>query len=251
MSTADIEKAISEIPAKTDGLNAFYAELSAASGEARAEELLGDIAAVSAAMTDTLYKTLAARFTSEVNYAYELYISLGEPTELTLHSYTKLNTAFKNLEDEILTYLTDSGNSGLVSEQTTERYDYLRNKVLDSYNDFKATFGLSNYSKTTLTYSARDVYPNDKIKTDKYEVAEQALLSTVSKLDSFLTGEKFADLTGVNLEETLTGVLDNIYSDSLVNTVIKYLYPLIADEFIKVWAGIDPVMKQPGSSLND
>lgn len=251
MSTADIEKAIAEIPAKLDGLNAFYASLAAASGEERAAELLGDIVVAASKVSDSLYNTLVSRFTSEVNFAYDLYVALGEPTELTLASYAKLKSAFNNLEDEILTYLTDVGKRDLVSAETIEKYEYLMNRVLNSYNAFKATFGLSNYEQTELTYSVRDVYPNDKVKIDKYEVKEDALLNTAAKLDSFLTGDKFSNLAGINLSETLTGILDNIYSDSLVNTVVQYLYPLIADQFINVWAGIDPVMKQPGSSLNE
>ncbi|MCM1364210.1 MAG: hypothetical protein NC122_04725 [Faecalibacterium sp.] len=251
MSTDAIIEAINADPEKLAGLNAFKAALAEDSGEERAEELLGAIVAEAAEVAADLYDTLAARFTAEVNFAYDLYVALGEPTDLSLKDYSKLSGAFDNLEDAIYGYLNDTSKGDLLSAETIEKYEYLQNKAFTSYSTFKATFGLSNFVTTKLTYASRDVYVNDQVKTEKYDVKEDKLLDTITKLDSFLAGDKFADLAGIDLGKTITGVLDMVYSDDIINLIVQYLYPLIANEFIKVWDGIDPTMYMEGKSLND
>lgn len=249
-STDDVKAVINDAAAKLAGLKDFYASLEASLGADRAVALLGDLMAEADAFAVKTLTVLADRFAAEVDFAYSVYQTLGAPTVIeSVQDFIKLKVALGGLEPDILDFLAEKNEIALVSDETIEKYNELYGAIYKEYERFAATYGFSNYEQTKLTYISREVYSNDKLKTEAYDVTSAKLENIISKLDTFVTGAQFADLTGLDLAETINSVTDMLYTDDIVNLVVSYLYPLIADEFIKVWDGINPVMKQPGSSL--
>lgn len=249
-STDDVKTVINDAEANLVGLNDFYASLEASLGADRAAELLGALVAEADAFAVKTLTVLADRFTAEVDFADSVYQMLGAPSEIdSVQTFIKLKIAFNGLEVDILDFLAEKNEIALVSDETIAKYNALYAAIYAEYEQFAASYGFSKYEQTKLTYIAREVYSNDKLKTEAYDVTADKLENIISKLDTFVTGAQFTDLTGLDLAETINGVTDMLYTDDIVNLVVSYLYPLIADEFVKVWDGINPVMKQPGSSL--
>ncbi len=250
-STADIEALIAEVPEKLAGLHEFYDALVASAGADRAQALLGDLVAAADVFADSLYKLLADRFMSEVDYADSVYRMLHINEVNDIDSFLKLKAAFTNLEDDILVYLTDAGKQSLVSEQTITKYNNLKDRIYDSYLAFASTYGFSAYRQSKLDYESRNVYVNDKVKSEKYDVTAENLEATIEKLDSFLTSENFKNLIGgKSIAELLDGILsDAIYSDSFINTIVNLLYPLVLGEFDKVWSGLPLTVEYEGINV--
>ncbi|MCD7828207.1 MAG: hypothetical protein LUG85_06700 [Clostridiales bacterium] len=251
--TDDIYTVIESVDDNAASLSELYAEIEESSGSERADELLGTLVAMAATLKEDLYNVLNDRFASEVDFAYDAYIALGEPTTLSVKSYAKINAAFGQLEDDILEYLTAAGEDGRVTEETLYKYNYVYEAIYDEYLSFKATFGLNAYEQSVIEYESRDVYEDeDVVKTESYDVTEDTILKTVSKVDEFLTGDTFNDLIGTDLGSALDSLLTSyVYTDDMLNLLIEYLYPLVADEFVNVWAGLPSVYTvEDGSTLN-
>ncbi|MCD7774097.1 MAG: hypothetical protein LUH40_00760 [Clostridiales bacterium] len=251
--TDDIYTVIEAVDDNAAALSDLYAEIEESSGSERADELLGTLVAMAATLKEDLYNVLNDRFASEVDFAYDAYIALGEPTTLSVKSYAKINAAFGQLEDDILEYLTAAGEDGRVTEETLYKYNYVYEAIYDEYLSFKATFGLNAYEQSVIEYESRDVYEDeDVVKTESYDVTEDTILKTVSKVDEFLTGDTFNGLIGTDLGSALDSLLTSyVYTDDMLNLLIEYLYPLVADEFVNVWADLPSVYTvEDGSTLN-
>ncbi|MCM1544469.1 MAG: hypothetical protein NC110_04135, partial [Ruminococcus sp.] len=238
-ATEEIENYLDNtIPGNLDGLNAFYADLKTTVGEEKAEAVLGGFMTSVDAFVESLYDLLAKRFEAQFAVVSSAYEKAGSPTEIDVKSYLALKPVFAAFDGSIYTYLEANDKVDMINADVVAQYKMLLDKFYSKFADYDATKGLIGFETTELDYASRDVYTNDKIKTEKYDVTEEKLLDTIEKLDSFLTGEQFESLAGINLKETLTGVLDNIYTDDIVNTIVSLLYPLVGTEFAKVWAGL-------------
>lgn len=251
--TASIEALIEEIPENLKGLTDFYNELKASVGEEKAQSLLGKTVEGANGFETALYKLLADRFSSQVNYADEIYTLIGRPSEIeSIVIFVKLKAAFVGLEDEILTYLTEKGKDSFVPEETKKTYEELKAAIYEKYNDYAKTFGFSSFKKSELTYEKRDVYPDDKVKTEAYEVTKENLLNTIDTLDSFLSSETFKNLIGgKDLKTLLRGVLENaVFSDKTVNAILNILYPLVLEQFEKVWSTLPLTVKYSGIDVD-
>ncbi|MGN1195753.1 MAG: hypothetical protein ACI4SB_09740, partial [Acutalibacteraceae bacterium] len=188
--TEDLKAFIDSLPEKVAGLNSFYNDLISSVGAQRAEELLGETVKGAGELESTLYGVLADRFTSQVNYADDIYTLIGRPTEIdSVTTFLKLKAAFVGLDESILTYLTAKGADTYVSDETKATYEALKAAIYVKYEEYAKTFGFSSYEKSEIEYEVREVYPNDKVKTEDYEVTEENLLNTIDTLDEFLTSD--------------------------------------------------------------
>ncbi|MGN1117856.1 MAG: hypothetical protein ACI4RU_04530, partial [Acutalibacteraceae bacterium] len=186
--TEEIKALIDSLPEKVSGLSVFYNDLVSSVGEQKAQSLLGETVKGANGLEASLYTLLADRFASQVNYADEIYTMIGRPAEIdSVTTFLKLKAAFVGLDETILDYLTDKGADSYISSETKQTYDELKAAIYDKYNEYAKTFGFSTYEKSEIEYEAREVYPNDKVKTEDYIVTEENLLNTVTALDEILT----------------------------------------------------------------
>ncbi len=250
--TEELKSFINALPEKVAGLNSFYHDLVSSAGEEKAQALLGDTVSGANSFEASLYTLLADRFASQVAYADEIYTMIGRPTEIdSVTTFLKLKSAFVGLDDSILSYLTDKGADSYVSSETKQTYGELKAAIYVKYLEYAKTFGFSSYGKSEIEYEAREVYPNDQVKTEAYEVTEENLLNTIDTLDSFLASDTFKELIGGKdigtlLKDTLEGA---IYTDNLVNTIVNMLYPLVLGEFEKVWETLPMTVEYSGMNV--
>ena len=242
--TGEIEWLISVTPENLEGLRAFYASLVEATGEERANELLGETMKLAENFADSLYQVLADRFTKQVLAADEVYTAAGRPKKADIRLYQQVKNVFNILlGDDILTYLSDNEKDSLVTDETIEIYKALFRDILEDYNNFSKSYGLNAYQQTELEYPIRNAYENDKVKDPEnpYKVEKETFRKTLDTIVDLLFSEDFKNLTNLDIKQELEKVpnlLDNLYTDDLINTVVKFLYPLVAAYFVDAWDGI-------------
>ncbi len=251
LSTAGLWDKINEAKGQNADLTTLYNEVVANVGAARADELLSAIRASATDMIENLYKTLADRFTNEVNAAYDLYVEMGRPTALKVDSFLKLSAVMVAIEANILTDLQAAGKAGYITQETIDRYNELMKVggIYEIWNAYASTFGFPDYEKTEIKYDDRIPMEGDELKTANDPVTEAEMNNLITALDKIITSDLVGGLLGgllnpdaepgaeFDLGATLTDLIKGmLFTDDFINTVVKMLYPLVLNEFNKVWA---------------
>lgn len=248
LSTAALWAKIDEAKTQDAALTALYNDVKANVGEARANELLSAIRASATNMIENLYKTLADRFTQEVNNAYDLYTEMGKPTALKVDSFLKLSAVMVSIESAILTDLQSAGKAGYITQTTIDRYNELMKVggIYEIWNAYATTFGFPDYKQTQIKYDDRIPMEGDELKTANDPVTEAEMNNLIAALDTIITSDLAGDLLGgllgaaegeeFNLGSMLTDIIKGaLFTDDFINTVVQMLYPLVLNEFDKVW----------------
>ncbi len=263
LKTEDVYAKIQEVKEQKLGLDEFYNTLT----YARRDLLLGQIRTDADNMLDGLYRLLADRFTAQVNAVDAVYNELERPTTLDMMSYLKLKAVVVPLEDGwdklyhaenydddatnnkgksdgIQDYLNNEGKGSYISADTMNTYNAYFDEIYYEYCRYATTFGFADYEQTVIDYEDRDVYPNDEVRKDAYEVTEQNLLNLVNDLDTIITSDLVGSLInedgsaldiGALLSDTVKGFL---FKDDFINTFIQLLYPLVLNEFTKAFSNL-------------
>lgn len=178
-----------------------------------------------------LYKTILARLESEVGTAVGYYDAYGE---VNLSNFTAIKDAIGKVETSIWDYL-NKNNSSIISSQLRSDYNRL-SSLLTMYESFVKSGGLSNFKQQHLhdgngIYMTRDVTDEDLARKsgEEYNVTEDVVNETITKLDKFLTSSDFTNLINIdadNLSDYIKQVLaDNLYTNDFVNMLMGVLYP--------------------------
>ncbi|MBQ7861709.1 MAG: hypothetical protein IJ349_05860 [Clostridia bacterium] len=226
-----------------------------------------------------LYSLLAERFTTQVNVADEAYTAAGRPTSLSLGDFSRLNVYLSAIEESIMTFIDGAGKSSLITQETRAIYDALKVQVFPAFDAFKVDRGFNNYSPEDVLIRREDDSSEifrenadlDKDGVGEYEVTDANVTAIIDILEAALNDPTVAGLLGslINKDEAgnptgeafdLAGMLEklieeNVYSDALINTIVGFLYPAVANIFTNVWSGIEPVisdneMEVMGQKLN-
>ncbi len=264
LSTSALWAKIDEAKTKDAALTVLYSEVKANVGEARANELLSAIRASATNMIENLYKTLADRFTLEVNNAYDLYVSMGKPTALKVDSFLKLSAVMVAIEPDILKDLQGVGKAGYITQTTIDRYNELMKVggIYEIWNAYATTFGFPDYKQTQITYDPRQPMEDDELKVGADPVTEAEMNNLITALDKIITSDLVGDLLGgllnpdaeedaeFNLGAMLTDLIKGaLFTDDFINTVVQLLYPLVLDEFNKVWATLPDAVPYEGINV--
>jgi len=262
LSTAALWAKIDEAKTQDAALTALYNDVKSNVGEARANELLSAIRASAANMIENLYKTLADRFTSEVNSAWDLYVEMGKPTALKVDSFLKLSAVMVAIEPDILTDLQGVGKAGYITQTTIDRYNELMKVggIYEIWNAYATTFGFPDYKQTQIKYDDRIPMEGDELKTANDPVTEAEMNNLITALDKIITSDLVGDLLGgllgaaegeeFNLGSMLTDLIKGaLFTDDFINTVVQMLYPLVLNEFDKVWAGLPQSIEYSGMNV--
>ncbi len=263
LSTAALWAKIDEAKAKDAALTALYNDVKSNVGEARANELLSAIRASAANMIENLYKTLADRFTTEVNSAWDLYVEMGKPTALKVDSFLKLSAVMVAIEPDILTDLQGVGKAGYITQTTIDRYNELMKVggIYEIWNAYATTFGFPDYKQTQIKYDDRIPMEGDELKTANDPVTEAEMNNLITALDKIITSDLVGDLLGgllgaeegeeFNLGAMLTDLIKGaLFTDDFINTVVQMLYPLVLGEFNKVWATLPNSVEYSGINVS-
>ncbi len=185
---------------------------------------------IDAGMADA-YSRLHGHVTGQIDTAYALYETVkaeyGTVTFVNLANYRAIESAIGDINDDMYSFINATEHYEDLTDETKAKYEELKQVIL-ALATFEATKGLEGYTQRPVEYTDRPLYSTDLVKTEGYEVTEENLLSVIEKLDGFLTSETFEGLIGGSIEDMLVPMLEDlIYSDSLINTLVGLLYPLV------------------------
>ena len=173
-----------------------------------------------AARIDT---TLTDRVEAQLDKAIDNYSDFGQ---ITLLNYKAVKEAIGGVEANILQHIT-------VSAELQAKYDRLA-PMLEEYNRFVETKGMSGWQKYEPEYPTRDILPGDIARTEgeEYDVTSEKLDEVISRLDGLMQNTDFSNLLGLDqvisvlLKQTIAG---NLYTDETINTVMTTIYSMIVD----------------------
>lgn len=130
------------------------------------------------------------------------------------------------MEANILEHIT-------VSAELQAKYDRLA-PMLEEYNRFVETKGMSGWQKYEPEYPTRDILPGDIARTEgeEYDVTKEKLSETITKIDSLMQNQEVTGLLGIEgtLQEAIQGALETgLYTDAMVNTIVTAIYPMLVN----------------------
>ncbi len=210
-----------------------------------------------------LYQLLADRFTAQVENADEAFTSIGRPTEkLSLAQFAAINSYIAAVDNSIVEYLDGAGQGALVSQATRNTFATLQAEVIPAFEAFKIDRGFQSFKTEDILIRREDnsveyFRKNADLDNDgvgEYEVTDENVAAIVDLLEGALKDPTIAGILGdllnkdedgnptgeaFSLAALVTNLLnESVYTDSLVNTIVQYVYPLVCKEFAKVWAGL-------------
>ena len=256
---AEIATAKSNLAALNTLLNSVdYAENTA---------LLDSAFANAETFIEYLYTLLGERYTAQVEIVDSTYTAIERPnSNLTIKQYSQLNAYVNGIEPEIVSFLDSEGKGALVTAETRAKYAAIETELLPAFNAFEIDRGFNNYSPEDVLIrredSSEEIFRQNADLDDdgvgEYEVTDENVNAIVDLLEEALKDPTVASLLGdlinkdengnptgeaFSLADLVTGLLeDKVYTDSLINTIMQFVYPLVLKEFAKVWAGLAPTI---------
>ncbi len=238
------------------GLQNLIATMEGQLREGDAEKLFDDLNEPMVAYMEQAYSVLNQRMTTEIDTAYEMYENIlaeygEEITMINLSLYADVKAAVGAINTDVYAYLKNSAYNKL-SAETVAKYDKL-NSIIVAYQNFKATIGFDMYETYSLDEIVREESSADIARENDYTVTDENVENIISLLDALLNNEEvkalLGDLINKDDEGNPTGeafdiaamvndALNGIYTDDVINAIIQYVYPIVAKEFAKVWAGL-------------
>ncbi len=101
----------------------------------------------------------------------------------------------------------------------------------------------SSYQQSFMPDIVREVSASDLVRNKTYTVDDAKVETLIDTLDFAVGSNEFKALLGMDLGETLQDAAGLLYTDSIVNLVVQYLYPLVEKEFAKVWATLPETLE--------
>ena len=229
-----------------DSLQAFVAEVEAFDADFAAK-LFTDAEAQMEAKIDSVYAILNARVTATVATAYELYQSfvaaygyeINGNDDVTLENYGALKSVFGQVNPAHYAFLDGSAHSE-ISAETAAQYEAIRT-ALFAFINYRNTMGAADAlfgEKYIIDDIVRLVSSKDVARNKDYVVTDEKVEAIIGMLEELLKSDTMVETLGFDLTGTVSGLLDSLYTNDFINTIVQYLYPMVAIEFAKVWMDI-------------
>ena len=227
-------------------LQAYVAELKAYD-EVLAGKILTDLEAAMEAKIDAVYAMLNDRVEATINNAYDLYqgfvaeygYTIDTADDVSVGNYTALRAAIGLLNPDHYTFLKERTAHFDIDPATVAKYDEIQAAVF-AFVNFDASKGLTayKYNHAEIADIIREVSVKDVSRNKDYVVTDEKVDAIIDILENLLASDQIKDALGMDLAETVSGVLDNLYTDDFLNTLVQYVYPMVTKEFAKVWADL-------------
>lgn len=224
-------------------LQAFAAAVEAFDA-AYAAKLFGELEAAMETKIDSVYALLNDRVSNNVLMAYDLYQNfvsrygheVTNPDDITMENYRDLRMAFNTVSDQHYLFLDETVHSSL-SDDVKTKYAAIRSAVI-VFKDYQANLGTADYlfESSEIADYIRYVSDMDVARNADYTVTDPNVEALIDMLEDLLTSDGIKET--FDLSGTLSGISDKIYTDDFLNTLVQYVYPLVAFEFAKVWADL-------------
>ncbi|MBR5427870.1 MAG: hypothetical protein IK118_05935 [Clostridia bacterium] len=243
-------------------LRAFIAELTAYDAEF-AQLVMNGLDQTMQTKIDEIYTALNAKIEAKINTSYDLYAdfvaqygyTINTADDVSVQNYNALRTAFAQLNSTHYDFLAASPNFD-IPEETVAKYNAVKNALFAFYN-YDASKGLSAYqfNNQKLEDILRLVSTADVARNLDYTVDAEKRAVMYENVKALLGSDLVKGLLGDSFDLSSLGdtVKDFIFSDSLVNTLISLVYPIVIDNFAPVWATQLPEtyqITQSGATFN-
>lgn len=206
--------------------------------------------------TDHQYTLLNARLEGEIEIGVPLYNSYKSAYGDILNSVTAdsaeiLVKALGVIEGDLYDGLNNASKLTISNEAKTQ-YASVEALVKEISNLSGTTYGFGGYKKSEIEDIIRYEDPHNELVRDKdYQVNDANVETIIDKIDTLLGSDFIKNNVGLDLNKTLNDLLQNsIYTDEFINTVVQLLYPLVAQEFAKVWAGLPSEVKDVATGVD-
>ena len=200
------------------------------------------------AFIDAIYAVLAGRLRAQVDSALEF------GNEITWDNLSEARRAVNSIEmvwvgaDNMYRPLiwnhlinSEAGQSHLANDPTLiHDYNQIYVTTLSHLTAFLRGGAWHNYVPYEHVYPVRHARPDDlaRVEGQDFEVTNEMLTNTVEALDALLTGDAAEALLGQSLDNMLEEMLDGLWSDALVNTLVELLYHEVLTAFEDEWADL-------------
>jgi|GEM_PF-5832817 len=196
-------------------------------------------------LIDQINRALEGRFTVQVATAMDLYTDVGE---VSWENVSVLRRMIGFVESSIFDRLE---YTDYISAKTRADYAKLFDEILEEFNEFTRDGGYHSFEKYDTQYPVRNPYPDDIVAGHQYKTSNAKLGSIIDPLEQFLVGDELktllADLVGIDfdLKTMITGALDGLWSDALINTIVSFLYPTILEMLEQEWGNLPEFVIEP------
>lgn len=234
-------------------------------GEIKAMTIYGNYPQTVEAFIKSLYDLLYERSYNQLYSLLESAYDIDggafdgvQADEVTNANFSSVKRAIKNIDVDLYNWVIENcTNKDL--DTLKKWYGFIPDYeaavtavIAASWNAFKqiqldSPAGEGYY--TTRFALEKDMVREAELDEDDYRVTEDKILTVIEKLDSFITSESFAKLIGVyratdetdpdtgdtlkathNLSDYIENLLlDMLFTDEMVNTIVAMLFPLLTD----------------------
>ncbi len=266
--SADLLKAIQDYDSWYSGLKSLVAEIEAAYDVDLADAIFDGHDEVMKAHLDSKYWALHDRLAAQVDLAFELYNELdGQSISiLNVDTFYHFDKALGHVEVDVYNFLNASANFEMPAE-TKDKYDAIWSLALEDYHNFVTSGGFNQYKQTEIDNIVRPETEEDghDAHIGDYTVTDAAVEKIISTIEKLLADDEIKALLGNLIKDKETGeptgepfdlgvmlsnlLEENLFSDKLINTLVQFIYPAVANEFVKVWATLPNSLEMPGMNV--
>ncbi len=242
------------------GLKALIDEMRTELGDELAEMLFDDLNDVMVARMDDAYLALNTLVEAQIDAAYDLFTAYvntyGEKVNMaTVSEYRAMQNSIGLIDVDAYNLLKGTSNFD-ISDEAVARYNAMQ-KQFPQYEQFLNSHGFATYEQNTIAdiVRAEDEADGHDAHIGDYTVTDENVEKIVTLLEKLLADEDIKALLGdlINKDKEtgeptgepfalgalVEGLLEDVvFTDSLINTIVQYVYPLVCKEFAKVWAGL-------------
>ena len=239
------------------GLKALTAEMKSVLGEELAEELFDGLNDVMTARMDDAYVALNALLEEQIDYAYDLFTAYtsanGEKvTMATVSDYRAMKASIGLINADAYNFLKGTANFA-ISADAVAKYTAMQ-KNFPQYDEFINSNGFATFQTNTIADLERPSMEGDVARDGGYKTSDAEIEKIIDLLDAALGNDEVKNLLGqlinkdketgeptgepFDLASLINGLIEGIYTDSLINTIVQFVYPIVCKEFAKVWAGL-------------
>ena len=250
------------------GLKSLINEMKSALGEEVANKLFDDLNNVMVTRMDDAYVALNTLLEGQIDYAYDLFRAFVDGgndviTMANVSFYNKMKGSIGLINVDAYNYLKGETAHFKLSQTAIDKYNEMQ-RDFPQYDEFLKTHGFSSYVQTTMDDLQRPDTEKDIARENEggiYYTSDADIEKIIDLLDALLKNDAIKTLLGqlINKDEDgnptgeafeLGALVENllnesVFSDSLVNTIIQFVYPIVAKEFAKVWAGLPETITIP------
>ncbi|MBR5826053.1 MAG: hypothetical protein IKY78_03095 [Clostridia bacterium] len=257
---ATLLEALNKYDSWYTGLKALTAEMETVLGAELAQDLFDGLNDVMVQRMDDAYVALNAYLEAEIDYAYDLFeaytSTYGEKvTMVSVSEYRFMQASIGLINVDVYNFLNGTANFNL-SADAVAKYTAMQKKF-PQYQEFLDSHGFATYEKSTMDDLQRPDTENDIARENEggiYKTSDADIEKIIGLVDALLKNDTIKSLLGdlINKDEDgnptgeafeLGALVENllnesVFSDSLINTIIQFVYPIVCKEFAKVWAGL-------------